>query len=69
MMQKKVLEIACSDSARGVDAQWAKIRRGWYFGAEAFRAEMPERLEEVIGGSGKRESFSAIVQRGTSATA
>ncbi len=69
MMQKKVLEIACSDSPRGMDAQWAEIRRGWYFGAEAFRTEMLDRLDEVIGFSGKRESFSAIVQRGTSATA
>ncbi len=28
MMQKKVPEIAYSDSPRGMDAQWAKIRRG-----------------------------------------
>ncbi|RKX47210.1 MAG: hypothetical protein DRP64_01675 [Verrucomicrobia bacterium] len=29
LMQKRVLEIACSDAPQDVDAQWAKIRRGW----------------------------------------
>ncbi len=55
VMQKRVLEIACSDAPRDVDAQWAKIRRGWCFGGEDFRQEMLERIESL---SGKRESFS-----------
>lgn len=58
MMQKRVLEIVCSDAPLDVDAQWAKIRRGWCFGGEPFRNEMLERLDGVVGGSGKRESFS-----------
>jgi len=58
MMQKRVMEIAHSDAPREADVQWAKIRRGWCFGSELFRDEMMERLDGVIGGSGKRESFS-----------
>jgi putative transposase len=58
MMHKKILEIAGSDSPRTVDAQWAKIRRGWYFGTEAFRDKMVERLDEILNGNSRRESFS-----------
>ncbi|MCF7818110.1 MAG: transposase [Kiritimatiellales bacterium] len=58
VMQKRVLEIACSDAPHEVDARWANIRRGWCFGGDPFRTEMMERLDGVIGGSGKRESFS-----------
>ncbi|MEN7974136.1 MAG: hypothetical protein ABFR47_09925, partial [Verrucomicrobiota bacterium] len=58
LMQKRVLEVACSDSPGDVDVQWAKIRRGWCFGDESFRTEMMERLDGVIGESGKRASFS-----------
>jgi len=58
MMQKRVLEIACSDTPQDVDAQWAKIRRGWCFGGEPFFNEMMGRLDGVIGSRGKRESFS-----------
>jgi len=58
VMQKRVLEIACSDTPHDVDAQWANIRRGWCFGSELFRNEMVDRLDGVIGGGGKRESFS-----------
>jgi REP element-mobilizing transposase RayT len=57
-MQKRVLEIAYSDTPHDVDAQWADIRRGWCFGDDAFRDEMLDRLDGVIGGSGKRGSFS-----------
>lgn len=58
MMQKRVLEIACTDIPHEVDAQWKHIRRGWYFGPESFRDEMMERLDGVIGGGGNRASFS-----------
>ncbi|MDF7799387.1 transposase [Pontiellaceae bacterium B1224] len=58
LMQKRVLEVACSDQSQDVDVQWAHIRRGWCFGGDSFRGEMMERLDGVIGGSGKRESFS-----------
>jgi putative transposase len=58
VMQKRVLEIACSDAPQEVDEQWSKIRRGWCFGSEEFRAAMLDRLDGVIGGNRKRESFS-----------
>jgi hypothetical protein len=57
-MQKRVLEIAYSETPHDLDAQWADIRRGWCFGDDAFRDEMMGRLDGVIGGSGKRGSFS-----------
>jgi len=55
VMQKRVLEIACRDTPEDVDAQWAKIRRGWCFGGTDFRQAMLERIESL---SGQRESFS-----------
>ncbi len=58
VMKRRVLEIAGSDAPWDVDAQWAKIRRGWCFGEHLFYAEMLERLDGVIGKTGKRESFS-----------
>lgn len=58
MMQKRVLEIACSNKPHEADEQWANIRRGWCFGDEAFRGELLEKLDGVIKGGGKRESFS-----------
>ena len=54
-MQKRVLEMAYSDAPEKVDAQWAKIRRGWCFGGSDFRQEMLDRIELL---SGQRESFS-----------
>lgn len=57
-MQKRVLEIACSDAPHEVDSQWANIRRGWCIGGESFRREMMGRLDGVIGAGGKRGSFS-----------
>ena len=39
------------------DESWQKIRRGWYFGGEGFRAETLGRLGESLA-KGKRESFS-----------
>jgi hypothetical protein len=58
MMKKRVLEIACSEKPYEIDARWANIRRGWYFGGEEFRGELLEKLDDVIGGGKKRESFS-----------
>jgi REP element-mobilizing transposase RayT len=54
-MNKRVQEVAFSDNPTAVDESWARIRRGWCFGGEAFRDEMLERIESL---SGKRESFS-----------
>jgi hypothetical protein len=33
---------AHSDNPQDADVQWAKIRRGWYFGGDSFRNEMME---------------------------
>ena len=58
MMQKRVQEILRSDMPRNVNAQWSNIRRGWCYGGDSFRDEMIDRLDGVIGSSGKRTSFS-----------
>ncbi|MDF7801646.1 transposase [Pontiellaceae bacterium B1224] len=58
VMQKRVLEIAYSEHPGEVDAEWSKIRRGWYYGAENFRKDLLEKLDAVIGVRGKRESFN-----------
>lgn len=58
MMQKRVLEIACSDSPHDADEQWTEIRRGWFCGSEPFRQTMLDKLDDVIGGRVERDSFS-----------
>ena len=56
-MQKRVVEIAQSDNPQECDKAWSKIRRGWYFGADEFRRELMEKIDEGL--SGKRaDSFS-----------
>ena len=56
-MQKRVLEIACSEKPWEVDERWAKIRRGWAYGGDEFRARMQEVLDGVMEGK-RRESYS-----------
>jgi hypothetical protein len=58
LMQKRVTEISVSVSPHEADAQWADIRRGWCFGGEAFRQDMMDKLDDVIGEKGHRDSFS-----------
>jgi REP element-mobilizing transposase RayT len=58
MMQKRVAEIAGSESPHEVDSQWADIRRGWFCGEESFREMLLNKLDDVIGGQGERDSFS-----------
>jgi REP element-mobilizing transposase RayT len=62
-LQKRVVEIQHAENPWEADAQWAKIRRGWYLGDEHFRREMLERLDEVIDCSGRRDSFSGSESR------
>ena len=56
-MQKRVLEIACSEKPGEVDERWAKIRRGWAYGGDDFRARMQEVLDGVMEGR-RRDSYS-----------
>lgn len=58
MMQKRILEMTRGSTPHDEDGQWTKIRRGWCFGSKSFREQMLERLGDVIGPEGKRESFS-----------
>ncbi|RKX38994.1 MAG: hypothetical protein DRP64_14860, partial [Verrucomicrobia bacterium] len=56
-MQKRVLEIACSEKPGEVDERWAKIRRGWAYGGDDFRVRMQEMLDGVMEGK-RRDSYS-----------
>lgn len=56
-MQKRVLEIACSEKPWEADARWAAIRRGWCFGSDEFRERMVETLDGVMEGK-RRDSFA-----------
>lgn len=58
MMQKRVLEIACSDCPHEVDERWADLRRGWFCGGDTFRKKILNQLDGVIGGQVKRGSLS-----------
>lgn len=63
IMQSRVKEIAASESPHEADDRWAKIRRGWYYGSEEFKEELLEKLDDVIGVKGKRESYDGIETR------
>jgi len=56
-IESRVLEIATCENPAEYDAQWKKIRRGWFLGDESFRKELLERLDGVMGGR-QRDSFS-----------
>ena len=56
-MQKRVLEISCSEKPRDVDECWKKIRRGVMFGGDEFRIRMQEALGGVMTGN-RRDSYS-----------
>lgn len=56
IMQKRLLEIAESETPWNVDERWAKIRRGWCLGGDEFREEMVKHLDEVMAGK-RRDSF------------
>ena len=56
-MQKRVLEIACSDTPGEVDERWAQIRQGWAFGGDDFRSQLQEVLDGVMKGN-RRESYA-----------
>lgn len=51
-MLKRVLEVRHADKPWEADAQWKKIRRGWYFGGEGFRGRMLEGISGVLAGDG-----------------
>jgi len=56
-MQKRVLEIACSDNPGEADTRWRAIRRGWCFGGDEFRSRMIVALDGVMAGK-RRDSFT-----------
>ncbi len=57
-MQKCVYAIAGTRVDEEEKKQWSKIRRGWYFGTHDFRDELLNRLDNIIGISGKRASYN-----------
>ncbi|MCF7848316.1 MAG: hypothetical protein K9M45_05650 [Kiritimatiellales bacterium] len=49
--------MAGSETPWEVDGQWAKIRRGWCFGGDAFRERMLKEIDKAVAGK-RRDSFS-----------
>ncbi len=56
-MDGRVAEVRHSRQPWKADEVWKKIRRGWYFGGEGFRADMLNRLGKSLK-KGKRNSYS-----------
>jgi len=42
------MEVVSEKGSGGLTEQWEQVRRGWYFGSEAFRDELIERLDGVL---------------------
>ncbi len=55
-IEQRIAEAAQSESPWETDGQWRTIRRGWYLGGKEFRAELIDRMGQVIEGK-KRVSF------------
>lgn len=55
-MQKRVVEIACSENPWEADKRWADIRKGWCVGGDEFRSRMVEALDNVLKEK-RRDSF------------
>jgi hypothetical protein len=62
-MQKRVLEIACSENPREVSECWKKIRRGWCFGSDEFQSRMVKALDQVLDGRRRDSYLGAEIQR------
>lgn len=56
IMQKRVVEIACSENPWEADKRWADIRKGWCVGGDEFRSRMVEALDNVLKEK-RRDSF------------
>lgn len=59
IMQKRVVEISCSDNPWEADKRWEGIRKGWCVGSEEFRNRMVEALDNVLK-ERRRDSFVGI---------
>ncbi len=55
-MKRRVFEILHSSNPAETDEQWGRIRRGWVFGADEFRARIEEALDVAVSGK-RRDSF------------
>lgn len=49
-MMKRVLEVRNADKPWEADAQWKKLRRGWYFGGDEFRGRMLDKISDILSG-------------------
>jgi len=56
-LQKRVLEIVCSENPAEFDERWKQIRRGWYLGNEEFRQRMEGLVDQQVE-SYDRRSYS-----------
>ena len=56
LMQKRVVEIACSENPWEADKRWSDIRQGWCVGGDDFRSRMVEALDNVLKEK-RRDSF------------
>jgi len=58
-MEERVLEITGHENPADADGRWARIRRGWCFGTDAFRDRMVQCLDGVMEGK-RRDSFVGV---------
>lgn len=56
LMQGRVAEVASGEDLEEVEAEWGRIRRGWFLGSEQFRDELLGRIDDSMAGK-RRESF------------
>ncbi len=61
-MAARVLEVRHADKPWEADEQWRRIRRGWHLGSEAFKAEMLDRVAQVLSGDGGTPFGGAVIR-------
>ena len=55
-LEGRVLELQMQQNRLQIEAEWQKIRHGWYLGGDAFRESLMEHLGTAMAG-GQRESY------------
>ena len=61
-LQARVLELGLKAGRKQLEAQWQRLRRGWYLGDEPFRKRLEGWLDKAVRGR-KRQSHSGAARQ------
>jgi REP element-mobilizing transposase RayT len=56
-LEGRVLELGIKAGRKALEAEWKRIRRGWYLGGEGFRGRMLKKIKAALG-AGRTASYA-----------